>query len=379
MRRHDNRCGIAKVFSVVRSFLVSLVIAAVLFAGIETIIRFGFPQTLSTTLLGEDSLGQRDPHVGHTNRPNAHARVTGPEFDVEYMVNEQGYRDAALYTADKPEGVTRVLLLGDSFTFGSGNDYADIWPVLLENNLQKQGHGIEVIKAGVPGFDTRREVLYLERLYDDLQPDIVAFVFLPNDLFTNTPITETVDAPVQQRDDGLRTKRDKKSSLHSVTLFKRMLMLNDSLYERLYLLTGRRNYFSTDPNSEVLSQFDETEKLLQRANAFCTEKGCEFMVLSIPQQFQVLVEARATTPEGVDATAIDTRLEAFATEEGFQWISLLPELAKNYREQSEPLYYRFDGHMNQAGNRVAAEIISEALKDRLAQRNAAVNSEPLSQ
>lgn len=367
------------MLSVLRSFLVSLVIAAVLFAGIETVIRFGFPQTLRTTLLGEDSMGLKDPDVGHTNRPNARALVRGPEFEVEYVVNEQGNRDASLYVADKPDGVTRVLLLGDSFTYGSGNDYENIWPVLLENQLQQEGHEIEVIKAGVPGYDTRREVLYLERLYDELQPDIVAFVFLPNDLFTNTPIAETEAEPVQKRDDGLRTKGSKKSNLHSVTLFKRMLMSNDSLYERLYLMTSRRDYFSADPGSGVLNQFQETEKLLGRANAFCMEKGCEFLVLSIPQQFQVLIEARQTEPDGIDASAIDTRLAGFAEEQGFGWVPALPEMARNYREQSEPLYYRFDGHINAAGNRVVAEIVAEALKDRLPQHNAAVETEPLSQ
>lgn len=367
------------MFSVLRSFLVSLVIAAVLFAGIETVIRFGFPQTLKTTMLEEQSMGQVDPNVGHTNRPNAHARVRGPEFDVEYLINEQGNRDTSVYSADKPDGVTRVLLLGDSFTYGSGNDYEDIWPVLLENQLQGNGHDIEVIKAGVPGYDTRRQVLYLEHLYDELKPDIVAFVFLPNDLFTNTPIVETAAEPVQKRDDGLRNRGDKKSSLHSVTLIKRMLMSNDSLYERLYLMTSRREYFSTEPKGGVLNQFDETEKLLGRANAFCQEKGCEFLVLSIPQQFQVLVEARMSEPEGIDASAVDTRLAEFAKEQGFGWVPALPEMARNYREQSEPLYYRFDGHINAAGNQLVADIVAEAVEDRLAQRNSVVESEPLSQ
>ncbi|MEP3274906.1 MAG: GDSL-type esterase/lipase family protein [Stappiaceae bacterium] len=351
-----------------------MVIAVVLFAGFELIVRFGFPQTRNTTYIGEKSLGQRDKIVGHINQPNAHALITSPEFDVEYVVNEQGFRDTSLYSPNKPAGVTRVLLLGDSFTFGSGNDYADIWPVLIENQLRDKGHQIEVIKAGVPGYDTHKEVLYMERLYEELQPDIVIFTFLPNDLFTNTPILEASNEPAQKRDDGIRNKGDKKSVLHSVTLIKRMLMSNDTLYERLYLMTGRRAYFSTEPGDEVLKQYEETEKLLSRANRFCKDKNCEFMVLSIPQQFQVLAIARGESPEGIDPTFIDTRLESFAQNEGFEWISLLPGLAKAYNERDEDLYYRFDGHLNKSGNEVAAQIISNALESTLARPGAQSNS-----
>ncbi len=368
-----------KVYSFLRSSLVSVVIAIVVFAGFELVVRYGFPQTMTTIYLGENSLGQRDNFVGHTNRPNVHARIVGPEFDVEYLVNEQGFRDTKVYPPEKTKGVTRILLLGDSFTFGSGSNYDDIWPVLTEKQLIDDGHKVEIIKAGVPGYDTRRQVLYMERLYEEFQPDIVVFVFLPNDLFTNTPIVDASVAPANKRDDGLRNKSDKKSSLHSVTLIKRLLMSNDSLYVQLYLLTGRRSYYSTEPNEEIRNQYAETEKLLTRARRFCDEKGCEFIVLSIPQQFQVLIEGQGSYPEGIDPKLIDTHFETFAEQDGFRWITLLPDLADAYREEDVNLYYRFDGHLNKAGNRVTAGIVSDAFKDVLSQINAPVASYQVTQ
>lgn len=368
-----------KVYSFLRSSLISVIIAVVLFAGFELVVRYGFPQTRTTTYIGEKSLGQRDNVIGHINQPGAHAKIVGPEFDVEYLVNEQGFRDTKIYSPDKAEGVTRILVLGDSFTFGSGNHYDEIWPVLVEKQLADQGHSVEIVKAGVPGYDTRKEVLYMERLYDELKPDIVAFAFLPNDLFTNTPIVEASNEPSKKRDDGIRNKSDKKSNLHSVTLIKRMLMHNDSLYEQLYLLTGRRAYYTTEPGKEVLNQYAETEKLLSRANSFCREKGCEFMVLSIPQQFQVLAVARGSEIPGIDPAIIDNKLQEFADSEGFRWISLLPDLAKAYGSGDEDLYYRFDGHLNKAGNKVTAQIISDALNEPLANRKTSAEAAPVTQ
>ena len=357
-----------KTGALLKDCFISIVIAAVLFVGFELVVRTWFPQKLRTTFIGGTSLGIKDPAIGHLNQPNAHALVEGPEFTVTYQVNEQGFRDKTLYSAAKPEDTTRILLLGDSFTFGAANSYEDIWPVLVENRLREDGHKVELIKAGVPAFDTRNEVLFLEKYYEKYRPDIVAFVFLPNDLFTNTPISDNPGDTSQQRDTGIRKARDKKSTLHSLTLIKRLLMSSDQLYTQLYLLTSRRAYYETDPNAEVAKQFLETDKLFTRASKFCSDKGCEFMVFSIPQQFQVLAQAKQIEIDGVDPAAIDQTFQKKADESGYRWLPLLPELTRVYKQEGHVLYFRNDGHLNPDGNKVAASFIQQSFSDTLEKR-----------
>jgi hypothetical protein len=86
--------------------------------------------------------------------------------------------------------------------------------------------------------------------------------------------------------------------------------------------------------------------------------GESLAVLSIPQQFQVLVEGRGYRYEGMDMHYIDRELGRLAVQEGFRWISTLDKLSSTYRENREDLYYRFDGHLNERGNRVVAEYFS---------------------
>jgi hypothetical protein len=340
------------ILSLVRDGLVIAVAGVVLFAAFEVGIHLFRPQTIRTEYVANGPLAVEDSTLGHLYRPNVHARATGPEYSVDYRTNGEGLRDKSSHPTPKPAGSTRVLLLGDSFTFGDGNPYDAIWPVVFEREVRAKGYDVEVIKAGVAGYDTRSEVLYLERIYARYQPDIVVIAFLPNDLFTNSPIRE---GEPFRNENVVQFRRDKRNKLHSVILAKRLLMASDRLYMKLYLMTVRREFFSVPAGERVERQMDITRELLLRARQFCREHGARFAVLSVPQQFQVIMASRVDVPRGIDVEAIDRELAAFAAGNGFAWIPTLGALSGSYRMQEEPLYFRFDGHLNEKGNHVVGD------------------------
>jgi hypothetical protein len=67
--------------------------AILLLGSLELAIRALWPQHISTEYVGGHSLGVPDPQLGHVLRPSAHAIVRGPEFSVEYRINQRGLRD----------------------------------------------------------------------------------------------------------------------------------------------------------------------------------------------------------------------------------------------------------------------------------------------
>ena len=88
----------------------------------------------------------------------------------------------------KPEGVFRILALGDSFTFGEGVADNETFVVQLEKILNaeqntKAGCRYQTINAGVSGYNTSDEVTYLKNRWLMFEPDIVLLNFYLNDAY----------------------------------------------------------------------------------------------------------------------------------------------------------------------------------------------------
>ncbi len=100
------------------------------------------------------------------------------EPGIEFFVNKEGYRDVE-HNLEAEPGVTRVLLLGDSFTTGQGVSQADYFPAVLRSYA---GDEFEFIVAAMPGASTADETYMLEIYGCQFEPDILVVGLVPNDL-----------------------------------------------------------------------------------------------------------------------------------------------------------------------------------------------------
>jgi len=91
--------------------------------------------------------------------------------------NSRGYRDVD-HTRQKPAGVTRILILGDSLTYGQGVADDEIYPKLLAELASPQ---IEVITLARRGWSTGDELAALRREGLAYDPDIVVVGVVTND------------------------------------------------------------------------------------------------------------------------------------------------------------------------------------------------------
>ena len=169
---------------------------------------------------------------------------------VPVRINSLELHDAREYRLDKQPNTFRVLVLGDSVTFGHGS--VNSYPALLEERLRRWRPDVDwqVWNAGVPGYNTSQELAHLNEVGARFRPDLVVVGFYENDLVGNT-------AP----GDSGRLRIAAASALS----FAGRHLYSLELYKRLYLtllwrLSGSEDY------QKRLAHVGTEEELLSRVS-----------------------------------------------------------------------------------------------------------------
>lgn len=78
--------------------------------------------------------------------------------------------------AAKPAGRIRIAAVGDSVTFGWGVRPEESWVTLLDAELRRRGHDVEVLNAGSPGAPTASMAAWCRTQVPRLQVDRVLWI-----------------------------------------------------------------------------------------------------------------------------------------------------------------------------------------------------------
>ncbi len=319
------------------------------------------------------------------NQPNATYRHRSPDVEIWFRINGQGMRADRDFTYEKPPGKLRVVSLGDSFTVGYEVEAESTFSSVVERELIARGHDVEVLNAGVSGFSTAEEYLYLERELLKYDPDLVLVSFYTNDLA-----------------DNLRT------NLFRLDRQSGQLVPHD---ERYVPLGGVANFLNTNPVLAWLSQYSNAFALLkeqttlrlkrrmveknverfaeesdveidaealqrrpegglvpprsrlacaiyERIYALCAERGIPLVVHSIPHE-----EWKARTGERVLVDLFP--LECFdVTRAGLAFVSAAEALAPHLDQDVQLYWYRSHKHWTPFAHRVAGEAIAAEIVDK---------------
>lgn len=93
-------------------------------------------------------------------------------------INADSIRGTRTYARTKPEGIRRIVAVGDSFTFGEDVNDDETIPFLLEQQLPKT----EVPNLGVHGYGLDQMTLRLSVDGYSYHPDIVLYTFIKDDM-----------------------------------------------------------------------------------------------------------------------------------------------------------------------------------------------------
>lgn len=121
-----------------------------------------------------------------------------------YNANAEGWRGPL--THPRPEGVKRIVVMGDSTSYGWGLSEEESWPAQLQHYL---GEGWEVFNRAVPGYTSYQGEILARTELKKLQPDYVTISYGANDAMPYPLREEEVAAAVGSRLNTVRSVLDK--------------------------------------------------------------------------------------------------------------------------------------------------------------------------
>lgn len=132
-----------------------------------------------------------DQRFAYIQRANSVGELNGEVF----RFNALGLRGPDL-AARPPDGVERLLVLGDSVVLGWGVAEQAMFSNRLQALFRTAGLPVEVVAAAAASWNTRTEYSFLKHLGLGLHPDALMLVVVPNDI---EPKRDGSDTDVDQR------------------------------------------------------------------------------------------------------------------------------------------------------------------------------------
>lgn len=356
---------------------------------------------------GRDNFAQPNADYGFTHIPGKrgwYARFS--EYSNFVRINNAGLREDREIPYAKPEGLFRILVLGDSFVEGfqvplESSSSHQLGKTLNERAGQRR---FEVFTAAVSTWSTQNALLYYQAEGHRFDIDLALLMIFPgNDIAGNAPEVKgrkpegpryelregklsfvaagpVVKPPTAAWDARMRSWISKNSRLYA--------LLSSAVYQVWWLVwltqntplgkfisyssrgIGQLSVYDSAMSAAHQRAWDLTRALLARFKAQTEVRGCRLAVVTGTDPLQ-MDERRLRRTQRIypalgamswDPGKPNRQLKAIASAEGIPNLDLYPLLLKKQGEPgSGPLHYKMDGHWNPSGHKAGAEFVADWL------------------
>ena len=328
----------------------------------------------------ENPVNRLDPELLHLHRPHAVYTGDAPGDLVGWygLDTTRRYRADVQYDRNGFRNVrdlerAEVVVIGDSFVEGPLIAQEDLLTTHLEQAL-----GTPVLNLGQTGYGPQQELAVLKRFALPAQPRVVVWmVFEGNDLTHDFQRYErsVADWPQYSRKlNGWSARSFTRNALmfgiRSLTPPPDKSPLGLRRFGLLQVppeMRGERKWFAYEqkpfaPSDEAC--IDGSLEIFDKARRICAERGVRFMLVLVPIAYRVYHDL-CTFPPDSDIhdwilTDVPDRLRDWSENAGVEFIDLAPPLRE--AAQTKLVFFLDDGHWNEHGHAVAADVIAERIK-----------------
>jgi lysophospholipase L1-like esterase len=333
---------------------LSLALCALLAGGLELLLRLWRPRALASAPALQPYV--YSPQYGWALRPAFSGRTKDGRA---VSIDRHGFRGR---DPGPPEaGQRRVLLLGDSITFGTGVEDADTFAA----RLAAHAPSLQPINLGVSGYGTDQELLLLEREGFAMDPAVVVLnVCVGNDALDNAlpvylydgvtpkPYFTLEGADLRLHDEHVRRR--------GAAWLARYLLEHSLAFDGLLRLSGRAPGAPLDHDDgehwgprarAVLERWPEamalSQRLVERVQQMCRARGVRLLVALHPNRRAFQGDDSLLAPFLPSSPPETLDLRGHYARAGISWEELTRDKL---------------GHLSQRGHDLAAEALAEALR-----------------
>ena len=134
--------------------------------------------------------------IGHP--PNFGLLIENIEFVHPFITNSMGLRDDEI-PIRKPRDTKRIVVIGDSFTEGSGVTVDKTYLSVIEQAYASRGETVDVISCALAGTGPVKQARLYFKFCHQYEPDMVLWALHPNDVTETIPEDNMPDLDVYDR------------------------------------------------------------------------------------------------------------------------------------------------------------------------------------
>jgi hypothetical protein len=321
--------------------------------------------------------------------PHRFTGISGVDTVGEFSdYTSRGYLTEDIF--NKKKGVIRILGLGDSFSVylrDKNLNYNNI----LHDKFVTSGRGeVEIVNAGMEAMGPEYYWQILSKLGDSFKPDLVLVgFFVGNDfeegvfsVFIGNFINEPKDLIkryskynrfrywrlyrlvknkyTRYREEQRREQEVKHQPAQQVGTFSQVTFLE---------IEKERSWIFNKNKRELLNRYWQgCSEVLLKMKAWCDQRQIKLVIAILPEQFQVdqalrdavLTKYNHIAAENLDLSYPDNLIVNFCRTQNIHCLDMLGQFQE--QGKTRQLYSLNDSHWNEAGNRLAADLIFDYLE-----------------
>lgn len=298
--------------------------------------------------------------------PGFDGPFTRAEFDTSVQISDFGVRGQP--PSPRRANTFRILALGNADTFGFGVNADETYAAQLQDKLSERHPAlrVEVVNAGVPGYGTIDELIWLQERGHDVDPDLILVQFLSySDFATNgdSPLTaklldDAVGAtvtPAPEPVTGVQPSLPSRvrGAIHALKRHSHLATLASEAGSHILMQLGLPVEASALWGEEFTAvEAERTRRLLVLLASESIGMGTPIVLIYATGKAQVIGRNGLTLPSAQVVAAA-------AAEAGVPWIDMTEEL--RHRSDRRRLFFWRDGHWTADGHQAVADVLANQL------------------